>query len=66
MLTGLFHPLHKKKLSLNFFMLNIHFQRCVNGCKGRKKGKIIDRRNAIYLYWSILKFSLYVVNFILF
>ena len=30
MLTGLFHPLHTKKLSLNFFLLNIHFRRCVN------------------------------------
>ena len=68
MLKGLFHriPYIKKKLSLNFFMLNIHFRRCVNGCKRRKKKKIIDRRNAIYLCWSILKFSLYVVNFILF
>ena len=67
MLKGLFHPLHKKKkLSLNFFISNIHFRRCVNGCKRRKNSKIIDRRNAIYLCWSILKFSLYVVNFILF
>ena len=56
----------KKKLSFNFFMLNIHFRGCINGYKGRKKGEIIDRRNVIYLLWSIFKFLLYLVNFILF